>query len=136
MKRKICLILSCILMIAAIIPTSVFANDVSLLNNNTLRVVTAFSITDTGEARVTYQYTGYPDITTGAEITIKIEKRNLLIFWNDIVEETVVVTGERYDGVYRYQLSKTGTYRCTVTYRVSGTGGADDVITFEDTDTY
>ena len=136
MKRKICLILSCILMFVAIIPTSVFASDISLLNNNTLRNVTAFSITDSGEARVTYQYVGYPDITTGAEITIKIEKRNLLIFWNDIVEETIVVAGESYDGVYRYQLSKTGTYRCTVTYRVSGTGGADDVITFEDTKTY
>ena len=136
MKRKICLILICILILAAIIPTSVFANDVSLLNNNTLRVVTAFSITDTGEARVTYSYEGYPNITTGAEITIKIEKRNLLIFWNDIVEETVVVTGVRYDDVFMYQLSKKGTYRCTVTYRVSGTGGADDVITFEDTETY
>ena len=136
MKRKLCLILSCILMLVAIIPISVFANDISLLNNNTLLNHTVFSITDTGEARVTYQYEGYPNITTGAEITIKIEKRNLLIFWNDIVEETIVVAGESYDGVYRYQLSKTGTYRCTVTYRVSGTGGADDVITFEDTATY
>ena len=136
MKRKICLILSCILMLVAIIPTSVFASDISVANNNTLLNHTAFSITDSGEARVTYQYIGYEDITTGAEITIKIEKRNLLIFWNDIVEETVVVTGEHYDDVFIYQLSKKGTYRCTVTYRVSGTGGADDVITFEDTETY
>lgn len=97
---------------------------------------TSFTITDSGEARVAYQYEGYSDITTGAEITIKIEKRNFLFFWTDVVEETIVITGESYIGMYKYQLSKTGTYKCTVTYRVSGTGGADDVITFEDTKTY
>ena len=30
MKRKLCLILSCILLLAAVIPTSVFASDVYL----------------------------------------------------------------------------------------------------------
>ena len=78
MKRKLCLILSCILLLAAVIPTSVFASDVSLYNNNTMRNNTSFSITDSGEARVSYQYVGYEGITTGAEITIKIEKRNFL----------------------------------------------------------
>ena len=136
MKRKICLILSCALLVMAIVPSFVFANDISLYNNNTSNNYTDFYITDSGEALVTYSYEGYNNITTGAEITIKIEKRNLLIFWNDIVEETIVVYGESYEDVYVYQLSKTGTYRCTVTYRVSGTGGADDVITFEDTATY
>ena len=136
MKRKLCLILSCILLLVAIIPTSVLASDVSLYNNNTMRNYTEFSITDSGEACVTYQYVGYENITTGAEITIKIEKRNFLFFWTNVVEETFVVTGERYNDIYIYQLSKTGTYRCTVTYRVSGNGGADDVITFEDTATY
>ena len=136
MKRKICLILSCILVLVAIIPTSIFASNASLYSNNTMRNNTLFSITDSGEARVTYQYVGYEGITTGAEITIKIEKRNFLIFWTDVVEETIVVAGESYDGTYGYQLSKTGTYKCTVTYRVSGTGGTDDVITFEDTKTY
>lgn len=136
MKRKLCLILSCILLLAAVIPTSVFASDVSLYNNNTMRNNTSFSITDSGEARVSYQYVGYEGITTGAEITIKIEKRNFLFFWTDVVEETIVIAGESYIGMYKYQLSKTGTYKCTVTYRVSGAGGADDVITFEDTQTY
>lgn len=136
MKRKICLILSFVLLLAAMIPTSVFASDISLYNNNTSYNYTSFTITDSGLARVAYVYEGYPDVTTGAEITIKIEKRNFLIFWTDVVEETIVVTGVRYDGTYGYQLTKTGTYKCTVTYRVSGTGGADDVITFEDTKTY
>ena len=136
MKRKICLILSCVLLLVTILPTSVFASDISLCSNNTSYNYTVFAITDSGLACVSYVYEGYPNITTGAEITIKIEKRNFLIFWTDVVEETIVVTGESYDGTYSYQLTKTGTYKCMVTYRVSGTGGADDVITFEDTKTY
>ena len=135
MKRKLCIILICVMMMA-IIPKSVFASDISLFNNNTAMDSTTFTITASGEARVSYEYDGYEGITTGAEITIKIEKRNFLFFWTDIVEETIVITGESYTGMYKYQLSKTGTYKCTVTYRVSGTGGADDVITFEDTKTY
>ena len=79
MKRKLCLILSCILVLVAIIPTFVFASDVSLFNNNTSRNYTSFTITDSGEARVAYKYEGYEGITTGAEITIKIEKRNLTV---------------------------------------------------------
>ena len=136
MKRKICLVLCCILLLMSIIPVSVFASDISTCNNNTGYNYMSFTITDSGLARVAYGYEGYSNITTGAEITIKIEKRNFLIFWTDVVEETVSVVGESYDGLFTYQLTKTGTYKCTVTYRVSGTGGADDVITFDDTKTY
>ena len=136
MKRKICLFLSFLVLLTAIFSTSVFASNTSLYNNNTMINNTSFTISDSGEARVSYKYEGYEDITTGAEITIKIEKRNFLFFWTDVVEETIVIAGESYTGIYKYQLSKTGTYKCTVTYIVSGTGGADDVITFEDTQTY
>lgn len=136
MKRKIGLILGCIFLLAAIAPTVVFASNTSLYNNNTNSNYTSFTITDTGEARVACEYFGYADITTGATITIKIEKRNFLLFWSDVIEETTVVTGESYYNVFRYQLSDTGTYRCKVTYTISGTGGADDVITFEDTAKY
>ena len=136
MKRKICLILSCIFILITIIQTSVFASDISLLNNNTSRTYTAFSITDTGEARVTYQYVGYENITTGAVITIVIEKRNFLFFWDEVDTEYLAFPDESYTGTYGYQLSSKGTYRCTVTYRIGGTGGPDDVLTFEDTDTY
>ena len=94
MKRKICLILSCIFILITIIQTSVFASDISLLNNNTSRTYTAFSITDTGEARVTYQYVGYENITTGAVITIVIEKRNFLFFWDEVDTEYLAFPDE------------------------------------------
>ena len=79
MKRKLCIILICVMMMA-IIPKSVFASDISLFNNNTAMDSTTFTITASGEARVSYEYDGYEGITTGAEITIKIEKRNFLFY--------------------------------------------------------
>ena len=136
MKRKICLILSCILVLSLIMTTAVFANDISTYNNHTMMTYTSFAITDSGEARVGYTFEGYEGITAGAVMTIKIEKRNLLFFWNEVVEDCFVVAGVSGFGCNYYQLTSKGTYRCTVTYRVSGTTGVDDLITFEDTKTY
>ena len=136
MKRKICLILSCILLLSLIMTTAVSASDISTYNNHTMVTATSFIITDSGEACVAYEYDGYEGITAGAVITIKIEKRNLLFFWNEIVEDCFVVPEVSGFGCNYYQLTSKGTYRCTVTYRVSGTTGVDDVITFEDTKTY
>ena len=136
MKRKLCFIFSFIFLLTTILTTTIFANDVSLCNNNTMSTYTSFSISSTGEAQVTYEYAGYKNITTGAVITIIIEKRNFLFFWEEIDTEYLAFPDESYMGTYGYQLSSKGTYRCTVTYRIGGTGGEDDVITFEDTDTY
>ena len=115
---------------------SVLASDIMPRNNNTLATKTRFSISDTGEAVVSLNFEGYPNVTTGATISIKIEKRNFLLFWTDVVEETLTVNNYYYANALHYQLEDTGTYRCTVEYVVSGTGGADDVITFEDTAEY
>ena len=136
MKRKICLILSCIMLLVAIVPIHIFADNVSLYTNNTMSTYTSFIITDSGEARVAYEYDGYEGITAGAVITIKIEKRNFFFFWDEIVEDCFVVPEVSGFGCNYYQLTSKGTYRCTVTYRVGGTGGEDDVLTFEDTKTY
>lgn len=135
MKKSICLLLA-FLFIACIFTAPVNASDISLYNNNTLMVDTIFAITETGEAILTVNYEGYPNITTGATITIKIEKRTLLFFWSDVVDDTITVVGERFFDEFYYQLEDKGTYRCTVVYTVSGTGGADDVLTFEDTKKY
>ena len=136
MKRKLSLTLSLIMLLLAILPTYIFAYDVSLYNNHTATTATSFIISDSGEAIVTYEFEGYKGITAGAVMSIKIEKRNLLFFWNEIVDDCFVVAGESGMGCRDYQLTSKGTYRCTVTYRVSGTTGVDDLITFEDTKTY
>lgn len=136
MKRKFCLIFALVFMLSALFSPLVSANDMALFDNNTSDVYTSFSISDTGEARVYTRYSGYPNVTTGATITVKIEKRNLLVFWNEVVNDVYYFREESHAETFVYQLEKKGTYRCTVDYLVSGTGGADDEITFQDTKTY
>lgn len=133
MKKKFCLFLALVFVIMSTFPISVNANDIALLNNNTFFTDTMFIISDTGKATVAILYEGYENITTGAVITIKIEKRTLLVFWSEIVNYTITVPCDYYSDSIYYQLEKSGTYRCTVVYTVSGTGGADDVIPFEAT---
>ena len=136
MKRGVCSAIVIVFVFVIALQSIVLADDISLLNNNTMVTDTIFMISSTGLATVGVGYDGYAGITTGAIITIKIEKRSLLLFWSDIVDETITVVGESYINELYYQLEDTGTYRCTVTYVVSGTGGADDVLTFEDTAKY
>ena len=136
MKRKFCLIFAILFTLSALFSPSVLASDVSLFNNNTASTATRFTISDTGEARIYVDYRGYPNVTTGATITVKIEKRNLLVFWNEVVNDVYYFREASHAETFVYQLEKTGTYRCTVDYLISGTGGADDEITFQDTATY
>jgi hypothetical protein len=104
------------------INTFVVASDISLYNNNTAGMNSGFAISETGEASVLVNYEGYPNIATGATITIKIEKRNLLFFWSDVVNDTITVVGHRYFDELDYQLEDKGTYRCTVVYTIFGNG--------------
>ncbi len=131
MKKKFCLLFVLAFVFASVAQFSVLASDIMPLNNNTNLTKTRFSISDTGEAVVSLNFEGYPNVTTSATISISIEKRNFLLFWTDVVEETITVNNYYYANALHYQLEDTGTYRCTVEYVISGTGGADDVITYE-----
>ena len=136
MKKKFCLLFVLLFVFANVAQISVLASDIMPLNNNTGLTKTRFVITDTGDAIVSVKYEGYPNITTGATITIKIEKRSFLLFWSDVVEEIITVSDTFYFNELHYQLEDTGTYRCTVEYVISGSGGADDVITYEEEQKY
>ena len=134
--KKISFIMAMIFVFMATCVNSVSASDISPYYNNTAITYTQFNISDTGEAHVDIEYTGRSGITTGATITVKIEKRNLLVFWNEVVNDVYYFREESHAETFVYQLEKTGTYRCTVDYLISGTGGLDDEITFQDTKTY
>ena len=136
MKRKISLILALVLICAFCFQTIVSASNISTYNNNTFTTSTIFSLSSVGKAVVYYEYEGYEGITTGATINILIQKRNFLIFWTDVIDETITLTGVGHEDELVYHFTEQGTYKCTVTYRVSGTGGEDDVITYERTESW
>lgn len=134
--KKISFIMAAIFVFMVTCVNPVSASNISPYYNNTVITYTQFNIWSSGEAQVDVEYIGLTGITTGATICIKIEKRNLLVFWNEVVNDVYYFREEAHAETFIYQLEKTGTYRCTVDYLISGTGGLDDEITFQDTKTY
>jgi hypothetical protein len=133
-KTKILsLILVCMMLI------SVFATTVqaaSTYTNQTISTNTNFHISDTGLATVSLCYEGYEGLMTNAKMTIVLSKRKYLLFWDKF--ETVIFysTDITYIHNYKSQLPSSGTWKCEVEYCISGTGGADDILTFEDTESF
>ena len=101
-------------------------------NNNTLSTFEYFSISS-GEAVIYASYAGYQNVTTGAQIIIKIQKK-FLLFWIDVdngqTNNTWIdsVTGYQGSVTHSTGLSSTGNYRAVITYSVYGSGGDTDVI--------
>ena len=103
--------------------------------NNTILASSVADVSSSGLLTVTNQYQGIPGKTTKGEITTYIEKKTWGLFWKrvDIGEPN----NEWYDVIYNYvyagdhtfQLPSKGTYRITVVYVISGSGGAPDTIT-------
>ena len=133
-KKFLLLTLAIFILSIAILP--VYATDRSITPyfNNTSITDTGFYIDQNGMAWVSAIYNGYTGITTGATITIKLEKK-FLWWWNDVdngwPDNTYVAEFTDVDNFVNYslQLSKSGTYRATVVYTVYGTAGEPDVIT-------
>ena len=134
--KKILSIIICTVVFMGCVPICSFAGeDVVPYSNNTLHTYFAFNIDDNGKASVFAEYVGYTGITTGATIKTKIEKRFLLVFWNEVASWTDEVVGEYYSNTHSTTVKK-GTYRATVEYTIRGTGGEPDVIVDEYEYTY
>lgn len=110
--------------------------------NNTLSARTTVSISSSGELSVVNSYRGFENVTTKAVITTYIEKKVLGLFWTRV---DIGTTNDQWvDTVYNYyhtgghsfQLSSTGTYRVTVTYKIYGSGGTADEIECQETKKY
>lgn len=102
---------------------------------STILASSVAAVSSSGLLTVTNQYQGISGKTTKGEITTYIEKKTWGLFWKrvDIGEPN----NEWYDVIYNYvyagdhtfQLPSKGTYRITVVYVISGSGGAPDTIT-------
>ncbi len=137
-NRVLSLALLAILMVS--LAMSVFASTkggITPYYNNTSITETIFTINESGYAILTCTCRGYRGIVSKIVIDTKIEKQSGSSWvevdgasWTD--ESTLYYCSKEHS----IQLSARGTYKATVTYTVSGSGGADDVITREIEKTY
>lgn len=80
------------------------------------------------EGYATIQYIGN-DTFAYATVRVKVEKRFLLAFWNDVDEWSTTSTSQSAALTHVFALNGSGTYRATFTLEVTGTNGATEVIT-------
>lgn len=129
-------IVSFVLLVATLfaLATHTFASDdaITPYYNNTGSTEALFIIEEDGLATVTYTCIGYRGITTNIVVDVKIEKK-FLWWWNDVDGASWTDQSSEYycDSTHTIQLSKSGTYKATITYTVYGSGGEADVITSE-----
>lgn len=128
MKRFTALMLCLVTFITATI--TVYADGIQPYYNNINSVTTSFSISSSGKATVNNTYSGITGTTKNVKITTKVQKKYGLIWitvsggsWTD------TSTATNFSKSHSVQLSKTGTYRAHVEFKISGTGGSDDKIT-------
>ena len=119
--------------VSAMIPFSASAATPRL--NNTLVTSENFFITDDGVATIGVSYTGYSDITTGATVTVELQKKTLL-WWSDVCSWTLQYDGWINSETLTTQLNKTGEYRAIIEYTIRGSGGEADVLSVTLTDEY
>lgn len=140
MKKTIYLILCCMFMVGSLGTISYAATGDDYVAmprfNNTATTNTDFTIDGNGKATIQVSFVGYEGITTGATIKVKLQKKFLFFFWQDVDIGTngkvlqYEVTGDYCFNSYTLSLSK-GTYRVQAEYEIRGTGGSADVITEE-----
>ena len=80
-----------------------------------------------GHVGVTYY--GY-DSFVRADLNVKVQKRFLLVFWNDVYEWNGSST--EIDGYFYHEgeLNGSGMYRAKMTLTVTGNDGTADILTF------
>ena len=86
-------------------------------------------LADASGGYIDVEYTGYPASFLGAKLTVKVEKRFLLVFWNEVGTWTSETSTEVYGSFYHVMpLNGSGKYRATFTLEVLGTDGTLDVV--------
>lgn len=137
--RKITKTLVAILLIAILSMTSItsFASEqgISPRLSHTSDAAFSFSATANG-GYIDVTYSGYDDSFARADLTVKVEKRFLLFFWNDVANwsaSNTDIEGEFYNTI---PLDGSGTYRATFTLTITGNDGTVDTIPFELEDSY
>ena len=128
--KKITKALIAILLIAIMSMTNVLAFATDEGRNPRLSHTSnggfSFAATEDG-GYIDVTYYGY-DSFVRADLNVKIQKRFLLVFWNDVGEWNASSTEMNGDFVHTFELNGSGTYRATFTLLVTGNDGTVDTI--------
>lgn len=132
MKKAIALLLA-VLSIFSILGSTTFgvvAAGVEPRWNNTSTATVSLAINESGRATVSSVCNGISGVTTKITAETKLERKWGLL-WLDVdgAEWTDTTTSWFLSKTHYVELSKTGTYRATTEYTVTGTGGAADTFT-------
>ena len=146
-RKMLLLIVAASLLIGTVLPFSatavcedpqpVFTSEKTQVNDyktNNLASYTASFVVNSGIAVISARYDGYQNVTTGATITMKLQKK-VWFWWSDVDNDqpnntwTNVLSGWKNTANHYLALNETGEYRAIITFTVYGTGGPDDFIT-------
>ncbi len=135
--KKIMSFILCFALLLGAFGISAFASDdgISAYLVNASNTYSNFNISDSGIASVYVSYHGFEGVMTYAKITITLQKRSFLLFWNDVTE-WVDESYENYFATEHTCTVSNGTYRVKIQYEISGTSGETDIITEELKDSY
>lgn len=146
-KRLLALILVCVSVFTmfSVSASAVQAHAADIATpyfNNVSSAQSYAKVSESGKLTVTNTYEGRSNYVTKAVITTYVEKKVLGLFWTRVDIGTTddewvdTIYDHVYAGSHSVQLSDKGTYRVSVEYVISGTGGTADVITDEITVEY
>ena len=129
--KKITKTLVAIMLIAVLSMTNVvaFATDEGIsprLSHTENGGFSFAAIDNVGYIGVTYY--GY-DSFVRADLNVKVQKRFLLVFWNDVYEWNASSTEIDGNFDHEFDLNGSGMYRAKFTLTVTGNDGTQDVIT-------
>ena len=126
MKKMIAMLLV-VLSVVSIFCITVAAIDPRWNNTNAANV--SLDISSIGKATIVFNCAGITGRTTNITAETKLEKKWGLL-WLDVdgAEWTDTTSNVIMTKTHTFQLSKTGTYRATTKFTVSGTGGSNDSI--------
>ena len=120
--------------VSATEPSFVNSEAVSPRYANCNQCYFSFEVLDPGEAHVVVTYIAKADVFTRADLTVKIQKKFLGIFWktvdigipnNEWVPYSTAVNGQFYKS---FSVDGTGTYRAVFRLEIHGTSGSVDTI--------
>lgn len=123
MKKTIAIIFAFLLFVSLVAPA--YAANSHIVPYDINSGFGEFYIEPNGNTYIGYRYDG-DNFTESVTVTVRLEKRLLLVLWTDVEEWTITSYDAVSSGELEYQLTKSGTYRCTIVYEVTNTDGTTE----------